>query len=163
MFVHRRIRLGILGLGFAASIASAAEPIAPGVQLAELRLPDQHGQERVVGADAQLLLFSRDMKGGGVLRDWLEKDGAAVLDEHHAVYVADVSRMPGPIRAVIAKPRLRSRPYPVLLDETGTATASLPTSDGKASLIFLDHLRVTRIEQVDSVDALRAALAPAAR
>jgi hypothetical protein len=69
--------------------------------------------------------------------------------------------MPGPIRAIVAKPRLRRRPYPVLIDESGTATAALPGGEGKAALIFLDRLKVTRIEQVDSVDALRAALAPA--
>ena len=47
-------------------------------------------------------------------------------------------------------------------DEGGTATAALPGGEGKAALIFLDRLKITRIEQVDSVDALRAALAPAA-
>jgi hypothetical protein len=148
-------------VAFLGAWSASAQPLAPGATLPELRLPDQHGQERSVGPDVKLLLFSRDMPGGGVLRDWLEQDGAALLEQHGAVYVADVSRMPGPIRAIVAKPRLRRRPYPVLIDESGTATAALPGGEGKAALIFLDRLKVTRIEQVDSVDALRAALAPA--
>jgi hypothetical protein len=156
----------IAALAAAALLLSAplalGQTVAPGDALAELRLPDQHGEPRSVGPDTKLVLFSRDMRGGGVLRDLLEKDGAAWLEQHHAVYVSDVSRMPGPIRAVIAMPRLRRRPYPVLLDEAGEATASLPSGDDKASLIFLDQLRVTRVEHVDSVEALRALFAPAA-
>jgi hypothetical protein len=153
----RFARLAALGVVLSAAVA-LAEPAGVGATLAELRLPDQHGQERVVDAGVRVLFFSRDMKGGGALRDLLEKDGAALLEHHHAVYVADVSRMPGPIRALIAMPRMRRRPYPVLIDEAGTATASLPSAEGKASVIFLDALRITRIEQVDSVEALRALL-----
>jgi hypothetical protein len=69
--------------------------------------------------------------------------------------------MPGPIRAVIAMPRMRRRPYPVLVDETGEPTASLPSAEGRASAIFLDQLEVTRVEHVDSLEALRALFAPA--
>lgn len=144
-----------------AAVSAAESPVAPGDTLPELRLPDQHGEPRSVDASTGVVLFSRDMKGGGVLRDLLAKDGAAWLEQHKAVYVADVSRMPGPIRAVIAMPRMRRRPYPVLVDETGEPTASLPSAEGRASAIFLDQLEVTRVEHVDSLEALRALFAPA--
>jgi hypothetical protein len=149
----------LLLAGLAAG-AFAAEPLGLGGALPEIRLPDQHGQERSVPADVRVVLLSRDMKGGGAIRELLEKDGAAFLSQHSAVYVADVSRMPGLIRAAIAKPRMRRRSYPVLLDEAGTATASLPSAASKATVIFVEQGKITRVEHVDTVDALRGLLAP---
>ena len=104
----------------------------------------------------RLVLFSRDMDGGRVLQDALQKGGAAWLERNRALYVADVSRMPGLIRRVIAKPRMRRRGYPMLLDETGDATASLPHKEGHATLLFLDAGRLTRIEYVTSAQSVRA-------
>lgn len=150
--------VALLAAGLAA--AAAADPLGVGAALPELRLPDQHGQERSVPADVRVVLFSRDMKGGGAIRELLAKDGAAFLAQHAAVYVADVSRMPGVIRAAIAKPRMRRRSYPVLLDEAGAATAPLPSASGKATAIFVEQGRITRVEHVDTVEALRALLAP---
>jgi hypothetical protein len=151
--------VALLAAGLAAGSA-AADPLGVGGALPELRLPDQHGQERSVPPDVRVVLFSRDMKGGGAIRELLEKDGAAFLAEHSAVYVADVSRMPGVIRAAIAKPRMRRRSYPVLLDEAGAATAPLPSASGRATAIFVEQGRITRVEHVDTVEALRALLAP---
>jgi hypothetical protein len=92
------------------------------------------------------------------VKEALQADGRGFLERHHALYVSDVSRMPGIIRATIAKPRLRGRGYPILLDEEGTATADLPAADGKATLLFLEKLRVVRVEQVALVEELRGAI-----
>ena len=49
--------LTAIGLLLSAPLA-LAEPLAPGATLAELRLPDQHGEQRSVGADTKAVLFS---------------------------------------------------------------------------------------------------------
>ncbi len=137
---------------------ASAEPIAVGSALPPLTLADQHGTPRAIDESVRVVLFTRDMKGGGVVKDALAEQGQAFLERSHAVYVSDVSRMPGFIRATIAKPRLRARGYPVLLDEEGKATADFPAAEGKVTLLFLEELRVVRIEQVGSVEELRKAM-----
>jgi hypothetical protein len=137
---------------------AGGEPLAAGSTLPPLTLPDQHGTAHAIDESVRLVLFTRDMKGGGVVKEALQADGRGFLERHHALYVSDVSRMPGLIRSAIAKPRLRSRGYPILLDEAGTATADLPAAEGKATLLFLEKLRVTRVEQVGSVEELRGAV-----
>ncbi len=147
--------LCVLGVAFSA----AAEPYAVGSRLPALTLPDQHGEARRVDESTRVVLFSREMKGGGVIRKALEVDGPALLEGAGAVYVADVSRMPGIIRSVIAKPRMRRRPYPMLLDEEGSASADFPAREGQATLLRLEGLRVTGVQYFDSPEALRQALA----
>ena len=65
--------------------------------------------------------------------------------------------MPPAIRRFIVLPRLRRRPYLMMLDKTGEVTAGLPSEDDKATMIFMKRLLVNRIEFVDSIAALRLA------
>ena len=143
--------------------AAAAQTLAVGSAFPALTLEDQHGTVHAIDASLRAVLFSRDMDGGGIIRKALdrplEEDALAFLARHGAVCVADVSRMPGLIRRTIAKPRMRRRPYPLLLDEEGRVTAALPSAAGRATLIRLDALRIVAVEHHDSPEALRAALA----
>jgi hypothetical protein len=66
------------------------------------------------------------------------------------------------VRRLIALPRMRGRPYPVLLDEQGTATAALPAQEGKATVLWLEALRPVRADFASSPDELLEWLGPAA-
>lgn len=156
-------RIAILGLllGLLAP-AAAAEPYGVGDVLPELSLEDQYGQTHALDASVRVVLFSRDMDGGKVIQAALAEDGAALLERYAGAYVADVSRMPGLVRRLIAKPRMRKRPYLMWLDEKGDATADFPSREGLPTLLFLQDLRVLRIEHPETPEALRQGLdAPA--
>jgi hypothetical protein len=120
-------------------------------RLAAFELSDQHGASHRVDGAVRVLILSRDMDGGAVVREALETPGeqaAAFLAELRAVYVADVSRMPAIVRSLLAVPRMRSRPYPVLLDTNGEVTRALPSEPGLASVLWLQDLRPVRVEMV---------------
>lgn len=157
-----RVRRFPLVLGLAAAclgLAGAdAEPVGQGSVIAPFTLEDQHGAEGRVDATTRGVLLSRDMDGGAFVREVLAEDGAAKLGRAGAVYVADVSRMPGPIRRWIAIPRMRDRGYPVLLDAEGDVTASLPSAEGKASWIRLESLRVVEVRLLGSAADVEAVL-----
>jgi hypothetical protein len=156
-----RVRVGALLALCVAAAASAQGPAVVPDRLAAFELPDQHGDPRRVDGAVRVLLLSRDMDGGAVVRGALEAKGSgagAFLAERGAVYVADVSRMPGIVRSLFAIPRMRGRPYPVLLDTTGEATAALPSEPGRATVIWLEDLRPVRVELVGAPDELLAKL-----
>jgi hypothetical protein len=158
----RAFAIGALALGLAWVQPAQGEPYAVGSSIEPLALADQHGVERRVDAATRGLLLSRDMDGGGFVREALASEGAARLEKAGAVYVADVSRMPGLIRRMIAIPRMRGRGYPVLLDTEGAATARFPAEAGKASWIRLEGLRIAEIRILASAEDVTAALASAA-
>ena len=158
----------------AAALTLAAPALAQGPTLMPARLepfslPDQHGASRAVDASVRILVLSRDMDGGAVVREALAKQGdgaAAFLAARGAVYAAAVSRMPGLVRTLFALPRMRARPYPVLLDERGAATAGLPSREGMATVLWLDALHPVRADFAGSPDELLEQLelgAPAGR
>jgi hypothetical protein len=158
--MRTQIGLGLLAMGLAWGLPgpALAEGIAVGDTLAAITLEDQHGAAGGVDAATRGVLLTRDMDGGGLVREALAADGAAQLARAGAVYIADVHRMPGPIRRFIALPRMRERPYPVLLDTEGKATAALPSAEGRAIWLRLDALRVAEIRLLGSAEEVRAVL-----
>ena len=135
-----------------------AEPYREQSIVAPFQIEDQHGQPYTLDVGARALLFSRDMDGGTVIKETLSEGGEALLNQGGAVYVADISGMPWLVRKMIAKPRMRERPYRMLLDEDGDLTENLPSVEGKATLMVLDRLKVVRIMYLDSVAELRKTL-----
>lgn len=149
-----------LFLGDSAVAMAEQAVLAVGDSLPTLALHDQHGAEVRVEAGTRLLLLSRDMDGGGVVKEALAEGGKEKLAAAGAVYVSDVSRMPGFVRSAFAMPSLRKRPYPVLLDENGEITKTLPWVEGQATLLTLEAGKILTITYLKTPAALTTALTP---
>ncbi|MEM9174542.1 MAG: hypothetical protein AAGC67_04860 [Myxococcota bacterium] len=142
-------------------IVTAEEEVAAyvvGETLEGFTLEDQHGDPGAVDASTRVLLFSRDMAGGDLLKEALSDVEAEVLEARGAVYVSDISGMPALISRMMAVPAMRRRPYDLLLDREGDVTARLPDALEQATLIHLDALRIERIEHATDVATIRTSL-----
>ncbi len=144
----------------AAALAApvTAEPLGVGATLPALTLEDQHGESHTLDASVRLVIFTREMDAGDVVKEVLAERGGEVLAERSAVYVADVHGMPGLIRRLFALPAMRRRPYAMWLDTEGDATADFPSVDGKPTLLFVEALQVKDVQHPADAAALRAAL-----
>lgn len=164
----RALRRALAVAGVAAACASPPappEPYAVGDRLEPFALADAHGEEHRVDASLRTILFARDMDADAAADEVLAEAPSALLAEREAVYVSDISGMPGVITRLVALPRLRERSYTLLLDREGEATARLPAEEGRVTLLRLDpDLRIVRIRHLADPQALREALglAPAA-
>jgi hypothetical protein len=135
-----------------------AEMLRPGMAMPEIRLMDQHDVEATIGADARFVLVTRDMDSGNLVKEALAENGAATLAAAHAVYVSDISRMPGVVTTLFALPAMRKRSYRVLLDRDGKATADIPNEEGKITALEIADGAIARIHFVTTVEGLRALL-----
>lgn len=143
--------------------APAAEPapaavLAAGDAVPPFTLADQNDKPVAVDAQVTLLMLTREMDGGGLVKEALAEAGPDVLSKAHAVYVSDVSRMPSFVRGAFAMPALRKRPYPVALDMDGKATAPWPAEDGKVTLLRVASGRIVSVSFASSSAEVRAAL-----
>jgi hypothetical protein len=146
--------------------ATVTEPCPParkltiGDALPTLDLRDQHGVEAPIDASTSLMLFTRDMDGGGLVKTALSEDGARTLTAARAVYVSDVSGMPFFVRSMFALPSIRKRAYPVRLDETGAATGCVPYRQGAVTMLTLESGKITAIDFATTIEALKTRLRP---
>jgi hypothetical protein len=146
----------VLPLALAAAVASG-QPSVDGT-FRPFALEDQHGVRAEVGEGVQIILLTRDMDGGNLVKTALAEVPQSILDQRHVVYIADTSGMPSLIARFTALPRMKKRPYRVLLDRDGKATRDWPFTSGTVTLIALDGLRVKRVEELTSVEGVRAEL-----
>lgn len=152
----RRALFWAVGLALALMAHTAwAAPYVVGDVIAAFTLEDQHGERHAVDGSVEVVLFSRDMEGGELLKEGLAEVAPGYLAARKAVYVADISAMPGMVARMFAIPAMRDRPYPMLLDRDGETTARLPDVAGQATLIVLDRLTVQRIIHVTEPGAVR--------
>lgn len=162
--VGSKLSLGRRGLAALALIAvlfgaTAAQAYGLGSRIKPFVLSDQNGKQHRVDERTRVIIVARDAQATGIVEEALARGGKQLLAKHRAVYVADVSRMPGFLRNLITIPRLKGRPYPTLLDTDGSVVSQLPTRSGYATLIFLHNLRIAAVEHVAASRTLAPALA----
>lgn len=138
--------------------APVVQPYEVGNELPAFTLKDQFGESHQLDDEVEMVLFSRDMDGGGLIRDLLAEQGAELLEAKRALYIADISGMPGFIASTMAIPRMRDRPYPTLLDREGRVTGGFPSEEGEATILLLDARRLREVRRAADAAALRQAI-----
>ena len=139
-----------------ATTAHAAQ-LAVGDAMPPLVLEDQHGKAGSI-AGARVVVISRDMEAGDVVKKSLAGRDQAFLDQHGIVYVANISGMPAVVTRLFAMPRMRKRPYRMLLDRDGNATKDVPAVAGRPTVLAVDDGRVVRVSQPGDPGTLAADL-----
>jgi hypothetical protein len=135
-------------------------PLAVGDPMPVLALEDQHGRAGSIGEGVRVVVVSRDMEAGDVVKKALAGRDQAFLDANGAVYVADISGMPALVTRLFALPRMRERPYRMLLDRDGDATKDIPAVPGRPTVLTLEAGKVVRVSQPGDPGALAAEIAP---
>ncbi|HIF97538.1 MAG TPA: hypothetical protein EYQ54_11020 [Myxococcales bacterium] len=125
-----------------------------GNQLEPFSLEDQHGQEHAVDSSIRLILFARNRAGAGVMTAFMEGRDGEFLSRRGILYVNDISAMPSFAATLFALPKMRRRPYPILLDREAEITARFPDKPGFATLIQLSQLKVRNIEFLSDAQAM---------
>jgi hypothetical protein len=139
---------------------TTAGELAPGERFPTLSLPDQHGQVHAIGEVTEIILFAADRPASDLLNGFLKAQVDGFLESRNAEYIADISTMPSIITRLVALPRMRDRPYRIMLVEDPAQTAFLPRQEGAVTIVRLTDLRVESVEFAADTETLAAALPP---
>jgi len=155
--------IGKLGLGWVlclslvlSGVPMAADQVAVGDKLPTLTLHDQHDQPMAISADTRLVLFAFEKPAADLLTAYLEAQPDDFLERNAAVYLMDISGMPKMITQMFALPKMRKRPYRILLADKPETLAFVPRHQNQVTVISLDKGRVESLEFVDDESGLRA-------
>jgi hypothetical protein len=143
----------------AVAFAQAAMPVAVGQALPELKLKDQHDKPWAVAPSTRLVMFAAGRKASSQVQVVLQDLPKDQLTRRQAVYLADMSKMPGFITRTFALPALKEMPYAIGVSLDEATLASWPRQPDAVTLIELDQGVVKRITYTAVEADLRAALA----
>jgi hypothetical protein len=150
--------IAILGLFLVSPLTLLAGPVEVGQPLPALTLKDQHDQAWQIGADTKLVLFAAGRKASNLAQAVLSAQPKGFLEQRKAVYMADMSRMPGFVTRTFALPSLREQPFRVGVSLDERVLADWPAQPDAVLLIDLEQGRVSRTRAAGSETELRAAL-----
>lgn len=155
-FLIKTPRRLLAALAAAPLVALAAPQL--GEPLPELDLKDQFELAWRVEPGTKLVLFSSSRKAGDMVQAVLGEQPKGFLASRQAVYLADMSRMPGFVTRTFALPVLRAMPFSVgvVLDEQ--LLADWPRQDGAVTVIGLQDARVSSLTFATDEAALRSVL-----
>lgn len=149
-----RICLGLI-LSLLASVSQALEV---GERLGPWTLLDQYEQPYSLDDGLRLLLVARGMDGGKLVKAALEGQPKGYLEARHAVFVADISRMPALVSSLFAVPAMRNYNYRVLLDRESRVASRYPGDESRVLWLRLEQGRLLEQREFGDAAALRAAL-----
>lgn len=100
-----------------------------------LKLNDQHDKPAAIPADLQQLIFAADKAGSALVTEWLDKQPADWLVRTKRVYLADIHKMPGLVTRMFALPKLRDKPYAIVLGREAGELAMFPQRENCVTLL----------------------------
>lgn len=137
---------------------AAPDNFAVGEPLPSLTVQNQHQKSWGWNDTTRLVILAKGRAPSNWVMDVVGPKGQGFLASRQAVYLADMSKMPGFITRSFALPALREQPFEVgvVLDEKSLGT--WPQQAEALTLIHLERGLVLRHEFVTDAAGLRRAL-----
>lgn len=139
-------------------LSTAALALEPGERLVPWTLLDQHDAPYTLNDQTRVLLVARDMDGAKLVNAALDGKPRGYLEQRQAVFLADISRMPGVIASLFALPKMRDYSYRIFLDRDARIAPRYPAGEGEVLWLQLDGLQIVSQQVFSRADDLRKAL-----
>ncbi|WP_010174989.1 hypothetical protein [Pseudomonas sp. PAMC 25886] len=135
-----------------------AQAVEVGERVAPWTLLDQFDQAYTLDDQAQSLLVARSMDAAKIVDAALQGQPKGYLEARHAVFLADIQRMPRLIAKMFAVPAMQAYNYRVMLDRDARISPRYPAAVDKVLWLQLDHGKLVAQHEYDSAAELRQAL-----
>ena len=135
-----------------------ANALEVGERLAPWTLLDQFDQAFTLDSRTQTLLVARSMEAAKLVDAALQGQPKGYLEARHAVFLADIQRMPRLIAKMFAVPAMRDYSYRVMLDREGRVAPRYPGAVDKVLWLQLKDGRLMDQHEYATSAQLREAL-----
>ena len=126
--------------------------------LPPLELKTQYGKSVKIGKDVKTLLFAVEKAPSALINDFILKQEADYLTKNKAYFVADISGMPLLITKMFAIPKMKKRPYDILLAKKSAKVAFIPRKKEFVTVVKVAAGKVTAIMFLNKVEQLAGTL-----
>ena len=126
--------------------------------LPPLELKTQHGKPIKISKDIKTLLFAVEKAPSKLINTFLMKQDAAYLLNKKAYFVADISGMPSIITKMFAIPKMKKRPYDILLAKNAAQVAYIPRKKEFVTVVKVTAGKVTTIMFLNKAEQLASTL-----
>lgn len=123
-----------------------------------ISLQDQHDITSSIDESTKLILFTTGMKGGKVIRKAIDDKEPDYLGKRNAIFLSNISGMPGLIAKAFALPSMRKHKYSIVLDKEGKVTEKFPSQSNSTTIVQLEKLKIKSISFTKKPDEVTQAI-----
>ena len=124
----------------------------------EFALPDQFNKTHTIKDDTKIVLFAFKKEDGHTIREYLKKNRPSMLDENHAIFVADISKVPSFIRNLVILKDFKKSKFPVVIIYDKNISAKINDNQNKILVFHLKNKKITKVEHIKTTDDLKRLL-----
>ncbi|CAA6805309.1 MAG: FAD/FMN-containing dehydrogenases [uncultured Thiotrichaceae bacterium] len=148
-------RMIIIGaLLFSSPAFAEPERAKVGDALPTVTLSNQHGKAVVIADDVKTVLYVGEMSVSKVASAFFNEQEADFLTKHQAYYIADISGMPSIITKMFAIPKMKKRPYDILLVKEEKDVALIPRKEDSMTVIKVKEGLISSVDYVKTGEEL---------
>ncbi|MGE0621930.1 MAG: hypothetical protein AB7I04_10100 [Pseudomonadales bacterium] len=135
--------LVMLVCGLLSRTALGGALLGPGDPFPPFQAEDQHGKAYTFEPGARAVLIAFQMSAAKAANRYLAEQPAEYLDDHAAVYIANIYGMPG-IGRRFALPKMRTYPHRIVLADGKDLLTPFPQQAERVTVLSLDEAGVIR-------------------
>lgn len=157
--MKKLVALALVLCGF--TLIASANQAAGGARVGDsltLEMKDQHDKSVAINEQTNLVLFAAGKSTSALMSKALEALPPTILADKKAIYVADISGMPGFITKMVAIPKMQKRPYTIAILRDEDQSKLFPQKDDAITIIKLKAGKVTEINFVTTQEEITKAL-----
>ena len=117
-----------------------------------------HGRNMKVPNNTKLVIMAFEKDTGALVNDYLNTQNPFYLPKHHAVFIADIHRMPTIITKMFALPKMQKYKHPLYLHYEEQFENFAPHQEEKVTIIRFEEGKASSITYINSVQELKAAI-----
>ena len=117
-----------------------------------------HGRQMRVPKKTQLIVVAFEKDTGKLVNEYLKTKNSFYMPKHHAIFIADISKMPTIITNTFALPKLRKYKHPIYLHFDDDFSENIPQKEEKVTLLEVEDGKITNISYATTKEQLQAAI-----
>ncbi len=138
--------LFLLALFMSSTLCAA--PLQEGDAAPLIELKDQFDKSVLINEQTKMILFAAEKSTSEQVTKALEGLPPNALVDKGAIYIADISGMPGFITKMVAIPRMQKLAYTVALIRSSKESEFLPKKTGAVTLIQIEAGKVKNVAYI---------------
>jgi hypothetical protein len=120
----------------------------------EFKLPDQFDKTHEVTNDTKLLVMAFLKEDGHTIREYLKSHRPTLLEENHAMFLADISKVPVVIRNMVILKDFKKSKFPVVIIYDKKISQTLNDNKEKILVMHLKNKKIVKTENIKTTEEL---------
>ena len=120
----------------------------------EFKLPDQFDKPHKVTDETKLLIMAFSKEDGHTVREFLKSNDPTLLEKNHAMFLADISKVPVVIRNMVILKDFKKSKFPVVIIYDEKISKTLNDNKGKILVMHLENKKIIGVDHIKSQEQL---------